>query len=167
MNKCSGCTLCCELMPIKEVGKKAGEKCPHQIALTGCAIYANRPRSCEKWNCAWISDAEAQHLDRPDVSHYVIDPTPDSVIIHDNETGEERKISVLQIWIDPKFPDAHGDPLLRRMLEENNAPAIVRYSSSKAMILIPPSRASDGKWHEMIDADVLGEREYQQMAAKL
>ncbi|HMF29541.1 MAG TPA: YkgJ family cysteine cluster protein, partial [Candidatus Cybelea sp.] len=73
---CSGCTLCCKLLPMKkdkqlearetmnrmiEVGmmtreqfaqmtpdfdKPAGKRCPHQRHSKGCAIYARRPFGC-------------------------------------------------------------------------------------------------------------------------
>jgi hypothetical protein len=32
MRHCDGCTLCCTLLPIKEIGKRAGERCMYQAA---------------------------------------------------------------------------------------------------------------------------------------
>jgi hypothetical protein len=78
---------------------------------------------------------------------------PDYVTFRDNETGELTKIPVLQIWIDPRYPDAHRDPELRRYLDERGAAegygALIRLNSRDAFTLWPPSVSSDGLWHEM------------------
>ncbi|NEI52697.1 hypothetical protein GR217_34325 [Rhizobium leguminosarum] len=76
---------------------------------------------------------------------------PDFVTLtYDNEAP--RRVPVLQIWIDPKYPDAHRDPALRAFVElhgeREGMAAIVRYDNANAFVLFPPSMASDGQWHE-------------------
>jgi hypothetical protein len=40
---------------------------------------------------------------------------PDFITIK-QEDGEPQNIQVAQIWVDPKYPDAHRDPALRRWM---------------------------------------------------
>src|SRR3954469_1149511 len=100
---CGTCTLCCKLIPVRELNKSAGERCQHQRA-TGCRIYNQRPPSCRAWSCAWVVGTvndEPVTTPRPDRAHYVIDMLPDFVEMQDNATGTQMKIPVLQIWCDP------------------------------------------------------------------
>jgi len=144
---------------VKEFNKPAGERCKHQRA-TGCRIYASRPMSCRAWNCMWlVNDINGDIVDlkRPDRSHYVIDMMPDFVVMRDDNSGEEIKIPVLQIWVDPQYPDAHRDPALRDFLTRRGREgigALVRYhSSGPALAIFPPSLAADGQWHEYPSAN--------------
>lgn len=149
--KCGACTLCCKLTPVVDINKPANTRCQHQRHGKGCAIYAKRPFSCRMWNCRWVLDDDTADLRRPDHVHYVIDVMPDYVTARNNETGEETHVQVLQIWVDPKFPDAHHDPALRQYLlrrGEEGIAAIIRYGSAKAFTLFPPNMSGDGQWHE-------------------
>src|SRR5262245_33923129 len=98
---CSGCTLCCKLLPvqkgadnelveliplmlergmistpppadtIRDFDKPAGAKCPHQYSK-GCRVYDRRPIACRFWHCSWLARAPGtEHMSRPDRSHYV------------------------------------------------------------------------------------------------
>ena len=64
------------------------------------------------------------------------------------DDGEDVNIPVLQIWVDPRFPDAHEDPHLRAFLErrgkEAGMAAIIRYNSSDGFVLFPPSVTGQG-----------------------
>lgn len=164
MRQCGGCTLCCKLVPVVDGGavngmmlpgsmnKPAGQRCPMQ-SLKGCRVHgtSRMPRCCTVWNCLWLANADTADLSRPDRSHYVIDALPDYVTALHHETGERYTIPVVQVWVDPKHPDAHRDPALRRYVErrgKEGVAAIIRYSSADAFVLVPPSMASDGQWHE-------------------
>jgi hypothetical protein len=133
--------------------KPAGERCPHQRHSKGCAIYAKRPFGCRTWNCRWLVEDDTQDLKRPDRSHYVIDIMPDYLEVQDNETGGKvTTLTAIQIWVDPKYPDAHRDPALREYLErrgKEDMVAIIRYNSSDAFTIFPPSLSEDGQWHEV------------------
>jgi hypothetical protein len=182
MRQCGDCQLCCKLLPlssgenaqatrtaaelikhrllslkeaadmVKIFDKPAGQRCPHQRHGKGCAIYAKRPLGCRVWNCRWLVNDDADDLRRPDRSHYVIDVMPDFVTLVDNETGVRTNIEVVQIWVDPDFPDAHREPELRDYIErrgENGIAAIIRYSEIRAITIFPPSMSKDGEWHEV------------------
>jgi hypothetical protein len=82
----------------------------------------------------------------------VIDVMPDFITINHNETGEQQNIQVTQVWIDPKYPDAHRDPALRRWMvrraEEGKA-ALVRFNAHDAIVIFAPPFDAAGEWHEI------------------
>lgn len=147
---CGDCQLCCRLLPVPETGKLANIRCSHQKHGRGCAIYDERPRSCWLWSCRWLIDPETLELSRPDRSHYVIDIMPEFLRVV-TEDGAECPLEAVQIWVDPRFPDAHRDPALRRWLEEKARREVVgllRFSSSEGMVLLAPPLTSSGEWIE-------------------
>lgn len=159
MNRqCGSCTLCCKLLPVNEgitindhhipgFHKEAGVRCMHQCSK-GCRVYATpkMPHSCQLWNCRWIVNDDTADLSRPDRVHYVIDMAPDYVVLRDDNTGQQMNEEVIQVWVDPAFPDAHEDPGLRRYLDRQAKPALLRYNSTKASLLVPPSLTGEGWW---------------------
>jgi hypothetical protein len=147
---CGDCTLCCKLVPVAELGKPANTRCQHQTRK-GCSIYPRRPGSCQMWSCRWLVDPSTSDLSRPDRTHYVIDLVPDSVVVSMPENTFRQPL--IQIWIDPRYPDAHRDPNLRRYLIDLNLKtdefAMVRYGNKRSIMLVPPHRSDTGKWLEI------------------
>jgi len=146
--RCGECTLCCTLLPVKALNKGANTRCAHQRAL-GCNIYRKEgfPGECALWNCRWLINDDAGDLQRPDRSHYVIDIVPDFVT-----TGDARKIKIpiVQVWIDPRYPEAHRDPALRAwIIRQTGFCALVRYNDRDALFLLPPYLSDTGEWEEI------------------
>lgn len=98
----------------------------------------------------WLIGDGTQDMSRPDLAHYVVDVMPDYVTAV-SDTGERQTIGVLQVWVDPRHPDAHRDPALRDFLDryggEKGMAAIIRYGSSEGFTLFPPS-LTGGRWIE-------------------
>lgn len=145
--QCGQCTLCCKLVPVSEIDKPANKRCAHQRAFKGCAIYASRPLTCRLWSCVWHGD-EGSGLSRPDQSHYVVDPVPDFVTARPDDGGPSHRFGVVQIWCDPRHPDAWRDPALlayidRRGLDEGFS-GLVRYDSTRGFVIFPPSVTGKG-----------------------
>ena len=160
--QCGDCQLCCKLLPVRPLGKKGGERCRYQRFGKGCTVY-NKPAmpiDCKLWNCRWLVNDDAAELSRPDRSHYVIDIIPDHITFQNTETGAMRHIEVVQIWIDPKHPQAHRDPALRRWMirraEEGKA-ALIRFNERDALTIFPPPFDKDGQWHEIMGNPTEGE----------
>lgn len=150
--ECGGCTLCCKLVPVRELHKEAGERCRHQRAGKGCAVYRRpgMPASCHFWTCRWLAGDDTAELRRPDRSRYVLDVMPDYVTLVNDETGERANIEVVQIWCDPKARDAWKDPALLDYLERRGREgkaAIVRFDNRQAVTVFPPGVSTDGQWH--------------------
>lgn len=155
MNRsCGGCTLCCKLVPVRELAKGAGERCRYQSSK-GCAVYHRPdrgfPPSCAVWNCRWLGDPATQGLKRPDRSHYVVDVMPDLVRGGNEESGWKDTFEVLQVWCDPAWPEAWRDPALLAYAAAEGLPLLVRYNAKDAIFVCPPALASDGKLHVMGD----------------
>lgn len=153
--RCGECTLCCKLIPVGEFNKPANKACHFQRSFKGCAVHGKgaQPFTCKVWSCGWLTNNFADDLARPDRSHYVIDPSPEFVEQVENATGNRRRIDVVQIWVDPKYPDAHRDPALRAWIDARGArlghAALIRYDSRNGLHLFPPSITADRQWHEL------------------
>jgi hypothetical protein len=129
-----------------EFQKPAGARCQHQRHGVGCNIYPMRPRACALWNCRWLAGDNVGH--RPDRAHYVIDIMPDYITCVPHDGGEPYKVPVVQVWVDPHYPNAHRDKRLRAWLEEINLPALIRLNNRDGFVIAPPAWSSDGKWWE-------------------
>jgi hypothetical protein len=154
MRQCGDCQLCCKLLPVPPLEKKAGERCRHQKVGKGCAVYhkPGMPRECALWNCRWLVNDDTADLSRPDRVHYVIDIMPEFITARDNETGEKRNIQVAQVWIDPRHPEAHRDPALRRWMfrrAQAGIATIVRYNAKDAIVIFAPPFDAGSEWHEI------------------
>jgi len=149
--QCGDCQLCCKLLPTKEINKLANTRCQYQKTGKGCSIYTKRPFSCMVWNCRWLVNDDTADLSRPDRSHYVIDIMPDYITMQ-YEGKQSIDLPVVQIWVDPRFPDAHRDPQLRAYIErraqEHGMAAMIRYNSSEGFVIFAPSLSADHQWHE-------------------
>jgi hypothetical protein len=173
MRRCGECMLCCRLLPMHDshnqperdermialrlakrgvaaFEKPAGERCPHE-RHTGCTIYNKRPIGCQVWNCRWLVNNDTGDLRRPDRAGYVIDITPDFVTLQARD-DPPRNIQVVQIWIDPRRPDAwRQDKALLAYLDrrgQEGTAALMRFNPRDAVTVFPPSMSTDGCWHE-------------------
>jgi hypothetical protein len=152
--QCGDCQLCCKLLPVPPLGKKANQRCKHQKFGKGCAVYHTRemPPECGLWNCRWLVNDDADELSRPDRSHYVIDLMPDFITIKQNDDGTTQNIQVVQVWVDPKHRDAHRDPALRRWLfrrAQDGIAALIRFDAREAIVVFAPPFDVNGQWHEI------------------
>jgi hypothetical protein len=148
--RCGQCTLCCKLVPVSEIDQPANQRCVHQRSFKGCAIYANRPTTCRLWSCVWLTGDDPA-LSRPDLVHYVIDPMPDFVTAKPDDGTAPMRFGVIQVWCDPKHPEAWRDPALLAYIDRRGAEegfgAIIRYDSARAFAVFPPSVTGKG-WIE-------------------
>ena len=156
--QCGDCNLCCKLLPVKGINKPANTRCQHQSHARGCKVY-HRPEKgfpweCGLWSCVWLQGPDATELRRPDRSHCVIDIMPDYITAQNSEVGEIR-FPAVQIWCDPKFPDAHRDPELRAWITRRRGwVGLVRYGNDGGLVLFPPYLMDNGEWLEKTHGNV-------------
>lgn len=168
--RCGDCSLCCKLLPTREINKPAGERCPHQRHSVGCTIYARRPSSCALWSCRWLTGDDTADLRRPDRSRYVIDPVPDYVTLRRHDDGSSMTVEVIQIWCDSKSPDAWRDPALLAYLErrgKDGVAALIRFDNKTGIGVFPPTMAADGQWHEYPNGELRPEHSMADKVAAL
>lgn len=101
---CGGCTRCCEVVPVKEIGLKPFTRCPKlrdwtSAAGPGCSIYANRPYSCRAWSCLWLKSAQLPDEMRPDKSGIVVDEIIELISVTEKATGKETERTAAQMWV--------------------------------------------------------------------
>lgn len=151
MRHCGDCQLCCKVMPILEIGKKAGARCDHQKHGKGCMVHgtAAQPMSCKKWSCWWLMNPTFM-LPRPDRAGYVVDPQPDFVVFGE-DVHKGKRVPALQIWADPARPDAwrKATAWIKQAVAEKQAVAIIRFDERLAVVLVPPSLSDNGEWREI------------------
>lgn len=147
---CGSCQTCCKLLPVVSIKKPGWTKCQHQRVGKGCMIYnqSTMPFECRVWSCRWLTSADTADMARPDRCHYVIDAMPDMVRVENNDGSSFEHIAI-QVWADPAFPNCHRDPALRAYIDRrgelDRMATIVRWSNTRACILVPACLSKDGK----------------------
>jgi hypothetical protein len=110
---CGGCTACCTVQGIRELGKPYYTRCQHQTD-TGCGIYGNHPKSCQDYSCLWnigyrMADgiAPGDIIERPDKSGVIFGITEmnGQLYIEVNEVFEMKPWDVFDKY----------EPVIRKM----------------------------------------------------
>jgi hypothetical protein len=86
---------------------------------------------------------------RPDRSHLVVDLIPDFVTC-ESAVGPVR-VPVIQVWVDPKHPDAwRTDEFRRYMLRQgaHDMGFLIRNGSHSAIAVFPPTLTGRDEWME-------------------
>lgn len=69
---CGTCSLCCTVLRVDELGKRAGDDCLHQRGENGCGIYESRPAICRSYQCLWRQGG-LEDDERPDATGGIVD----------------------------------------------------------------------------------------------
>lgn len=69
---CGACSLCCTVLRVDELGKRAGDDCVHQQGARGCGIYEDRPEICRAYQCLWRQGG-LEEDERPDATGGIVD----------------------------------------------------------------------------------------------
>ncbi|HEU4651122.1 MAG TPA: hypothetical protein VFS49_06880 [Croceibacterium sp.] len=136
---CNGCTMCCWLLDIAELGKPAGAACPHCIGGSGCGIYSSRPTVCGEFFCGYLVLPFVEPRWFPGTCGMMIYP----------DAAQKR----LAVHVDPARPDAwratpyHAD-LRRWAVAADKMGFQVYVAIGRRIIAILP--------HEDVDLGVFG-----------
>jgi len=79
---CAGCTMCCKLLAVEALAKPRGVLCPHCTAGVGCGIYPTRPEECQRFYCAFMSDAGLGEHWRPANAKMMIVRERTGIVVH-------------------------------------------------------------------------------------
>jgi hypothetical protein len=151
VRQCGSCTLCCKLLPVRELEKPGNTRCIHQ-SRKGCGIYRKPgfPPSCHLWSCRWLVADDTTDMIRPDRAGYVIDLMPDILRLENNDSGElVQEVEVVQIWVEAGTDPLRDKRLLRyaERQAKRGVALLLRYSDGAAKTVFAPALASDGHWH--------------------
>ena len=69
---CGSCSLCCTVLRVDELEKRAGDDCIHQRGASGCGIYEERPEICRAYQCLWRQGG-LEDDERPDATGGIVD----------------------------------------------------------------------------------------------
>ena len=85
MRDCNGCTACCTWLNGDAYGWEfgAGKSCRF-LDCNGCSIHKVRPKTCEKYFCAWAQELIDEDY-RPDKCGFLIS-------VENNENGQYLKV---------------------------------------------------------------------------
>src|SRR3954462_6208588 len=104
VRNCGGCTGCCHVVAVKEIGLPPFTGCPHLRTVLdakgpGCGIYAERPYSCRSWRCLWLQSEQWPDELRPDRCGVVVDENLDLTSL------KGRELVTAQLWVLPGWED--------------------------------------------------------------
>src|SRR5260370_34303074 len=73
---CGTCSLCCKVLPVRELDKPAGRWCVHSVRGGGCGVHSSRPQACRQFFCSWRLDPNLGPEWKPEVSPFVLSADP-------------------------------------------------------------------------------------------
>lgn len=149
---CGDCLLCCKVLPVPDIEKPANKWCEHAKIAHGCKIYANLPQSCRTWSCLWVLDAGLPPELQPHKSHVIFDMMTDQIAAV-GLGGEVDQHEVVQLWVDPIYPEAHRRPIVRELIEhiaDKFRLSTLARIGGRGILIAAPSLTSDRKWMEKI-----------------
>jgi len=99
----------------------------------------------------WLADKDflRSHnirIRRPDICHYVLDESADIVYINNTQ------FACLQVWADPKFPNAwRVDKELKKLMSllgTHRNVTMIRNGDADGICVVPPTLGPDRRWIE-------------------
>jgi hypothetical protein len=131
---CGSCTMCCKVLAIEALGKPMGKWCAQCAIGSGCRIYAERPRECRDYYCAYLT--------WPDVADYWW-PSKSKMVLDVDPSGEW-----LRAHVDPARADAwKAEPYLSQLKRwasgADGGPGQVLVLIDTRAIVILPDRVID------------------------
>lgn len=101
MRECGDCMMCCKILEIEALEKPAGVWCPHADPKGArCTIYADRPKTCSLFRCAWLIDETIPEEFKPNKTKVVMVGGDGKIVgYYDSSCTDAEKI------LDSKFGD--------------------------------------------------------------
>lgn len=88
--------MCCTLLYIQELDKRALDDCQHCIAKTGCSIWEDKPEECTLYDCAWRQSDGAPLKLRPDNCHMIFERVSGRIFLGTQDPNKLMSTDALQ-----------------------------------------------------------------------
>ena len=95
--ECNGCTLCCELFPVKWLNKPPNTIC--KFCDKGCTIQDTKLEECRNFDCIYIQDELDMEL-RPDKTGVVFEPITTRIYFGTYKTPKVWESPIVKKYID-------------------------------------------------------------------
>jgi hypothetical protein len=81
---CGGCTMCCKLLSVEEIGTPPLSWCPSCDTKRGCSIYEQRPTECRQFYCEYLLDPALSEHWKPSKCKMVVvfEDFTNTLVIH-------------------------------------------------------------------------------------
>lgn len=129
--KCGMCRACCTTMRVPELKKPAKVACKH-VCGDGCAIYDERPATCQGYQCAWK------------LGYFTMDDRPDRigmVFSFECDMGYSKRLLVAdEVWPGARL-ESRPDALI--LQQHRDQLVLVRSKDGSVRKLIGPDSEMD------------------------
>lgn len=78
-NRCGGCTVCCDILPVKWLNKPKNTKCLHCIINVGCNIQSTKEDECRDFDCSYVQSNKSNIQLRPDKCGIMFEKITDNI----------------------------------------------------------------------------------------
>ena len=150
---CGSCTECCNVLQVNDLTppKPGDTDCTHQVRKRrggrrlpkagGCAIYDQRPQSCQEYRCYWL-EGLLEGRDRPDRLGMIVDSSEG--ILHGFVNLTKLPIVVVR----ESRPFAHRDKRFQKVMAGLVSRVCVLYRGKGFPFLNAPSQDALNKLRE-------------------
>lgn len=133
---CGSCTVCCKVPGIQDeqLSKPPNTWCQHcdNKSTKPCTIYENRPKTCQEFECLWLTEAGSKMPDdlRPDRSRVMF-----TALIVDIGVMPAGTIMAWEVQ-----PGAFERPKVKRIIEafKRKLPVLLMYQGGGRKVVGPP-----------------------------
>lgn len=129
-NRCGDCTLCCRLTHVPELSKPIYKMCDHCESGQGCKIYEQRPGSCKRYQCLFLSNQKLADELRPDRCG----------VIFERIIGKQIYLAICNPDLPGAWSSKHAAALIEKMLRNGFAVAVAPGPENVKHLLVPEDK---------------------------
>ena len=139
MNDCGTCTWCCKVTQVPEIHKAPYVWCKNCSIGKGCDIYDQRPESCRKFTCVWLSKQLPPDL-RPDKCKVMFEEITPTIYLGLCDPGRPNA------WKERKLQSKVAD-----FLEAGKSIVCFSGPRSTKNIIVPDGEKPERIWAEVVE----------------
>ena len=133
VRQCGECTICCDVLAVRELSKPGCKQCSQVIPEKGCRVYEYRPDSCKSFECLWL--AAGRHSERAQQT-FPYRPDECGVMFSAVDDGPrfEEEFGCWPVQANEAFPGGfdipEGKEAIKKVLEQKTVVIMAPYSDT-------------------------------------